>query len=216
MRSLESVLAALVDRASPGVVRLGVPKHAFMREHASYEVAIQTRSYDELYSGTTVGEAIRSAMDSFEDSTRPEGDTDPVVPSWYRVSRMQREVVERTLERHRHEHMARAAEANIRGARADATAEYAMADAFKAAIDTLYYDEVDDRHFALEQEPLQPRVDGSVTVAKGKEIEANDRRTRKEREKALAATVAEMKAKNRERARTTKQASAKNKVTPKA
>lgn len=179
-----------------------------MREYASYEVAIQTRSYDELYSGKTIGEAIRSAVDEYEDATRPEGHTDPVVPSWYRVSRMQREVVERTLERHRHEHMARAAEANIRGARADATAEYAMADAFKAAIDTLYYDEVDDRQFALEQEPLQRRADGSPTVEKGKEIEANDRRTRSEREKALAATVAELKAKNRERARSA--SSAKN------
>lgn len=201
MRSLEAVLTALVDRTSPGVVRLGVPKHAFTREYASYEVAIQTRSYDELYSGKTIGDAIRSALDEYEDATRPEGHTDPVVPSWYRVSRMQREIVERTLERYRHEHMARAAEANIRGNGSEANAEYAMADAFKAAIDTLYYDEVDDRQFALEQEPLQPRVQGSLTVEKGKEIEANNRQAQKKRDRTLAAAVAELKAKNRKRAR---------------
>jgi hypothetical protein len=105
------LLPLLVDRTSPGVVRLGVPKRAFTREYASYEVAIQTRSCDELYSGKTIGEAIRSALDEYEDKTRPEGYTDPVVPSWYRVSRMQREIAERTLERHRHEDMGRGAEA---------------------------------------------------------------------------------------------------------
>jgi len=204
MRSLESALTALVDRTSPGVVRLGIPKHAWMREYASYEVSIQTRSYDDMFSGKTLGEAIRSALDAFEDPAKPEGDIDPVVPSWYRVSRMQREIVQRTLERYRAEHMARAAEANIRNASSAAAAEYAMADAFKAAIDTLYYDEVDEHHAPLEQEPLQARVEGSTTVVKGKEIESNDRRTRQEREKALASTVAELKAKNREKARASK------------
>jgi hypothetical protein len=43
-------------------------------------------------------------------------------------------------------------------------------------------------HSALDQEPVQ-------------QSEANDRRARKEREKAIAAAVAELKAKNRERAR---------------
>jgi hypothetical protein len=142
-----------------------------MREYASYEVSVQTRSYDELFSGKSVGDAIRSALEGIEDP-KVEGDTDPVVPSWYRVSRMQREIVERTLERHRAEHMARAAEANIRNVVSDAAAEYAIADAFKAAMDTLYYDEVDDEQGPLGKEPLQARDGSSGIVAKGCEIEA--------------------------------------------
>lgn len=59
------------------------------------------------------------------------------------------------------------------------------------------------RQPALEQQRLQPRARGSTAVEKGKVRDADDPRTRKEREKAIAATVAELKAKNRERARST-------------
>jgi hypothetical protein len=200
MRRLEAVLKALVDRVSPGDVRLNVSRAAWMRDGTSYEVSLQTRSFDEITSGETIGEAIRMALDVLEQPP-VEGDTDPFVPSWYRVTRMQRELVERTLERCHAKHMARAAAANIAHAAAVAQAEYAMADAFKAALASLEFEDTDGHQEALEKEPLAARDPDSPIVSKSEAVERNDGSSRKEREARLAATVAELRAKNQARAK---------------
>lgn len=200
MRRLDAVLKELIDRASPGDVRLNVPRSAWMREYASYEIAIQTRSYDEIFTGETISDAIRSAADAMAQPP-VEGDRDPIVPSWYRVSRMQREFVQRTLERHRAKHMANAAAANIANSLVVAQAEYAMADAFKAALAALDYEENDEEHRPLEREILAPRDASSKIVAKNQAIERGEQVQTKEREARLAATVKDLREKNRTRAR---------------
>jgi hypothetical protein len=200
MRKLESVLKELVDRASPGEVRLNVPRSAWMREYASYEVSIQTRSFDEIFTGKTIGDAIRSAAEGMAEPA-VEGDRDPVVPSWYRVSRMQREIVQQTLERHRARHMANAAAANIANSPVVAQAEYAMADAFKAALAVLDYEENDEEQGPLEREVLAPRDATSKIVAKNQAIERAEHARTKERETRLAATVKDLRDKNRAKAR---------------
>jgi hypothetical protein len=200
MRSLEAVLKELVDRVSPGDVRLNVPRPAWMREYASYEVCIQTRSFDECFSGKTIGDAIRSAAEGVAEPI-VEGDRDPIVPSWYRASRMQRELVERTLERHRAKHMANAAAANIANNSSVAQAEYAMADAFKAALMALEYEDNDEQHGPLEKEPLAARDQASKISAKSRDIERGETVPSTGREARVAATVKELRDKNRARAR---------------
>lgn len=65
--------------------------------------------------------------------------------------------------------------------------------------------ELDDplsaRDSSSEHRRLAPRGHGSPVAESGNEMEANDRPSRKQREKTIAAAVAELKAKNRKRAR---------------
>lgn len=200
MPPLEEILQKLVNHVSPGEVRLNVSRVAWMRDLECYEVSIQTRSYDEGFTGKTIAEAIRSAAEGME-KPPSEGDIDPVVPSWYRVSRMQREVVERTLERYRARHMANAAAANIANNTNEARAEYAIADAFKAALESLEYEETDGDMGPLEKEVLAPRQSTSKATTKGIEIEQGGKVPTKEREGRLAATVKQLKNKNHNKAK---------------
>ena len=57
MRSFEKHVIDLIERASPGEVRLSVPRAAWMKEYASYEVSIQTRGYDDICTGKTIADA---------------------------------------------------------------------------------------------------------------------------------------------------------------
>jgi hypothetical protein len=97
--------------------------------------------------------------------------------------------------------MAKAAAANIAHANSLAQAEYAMADAFKAAMMVLDYEEKDEKDAPIEREPLAARNPTSPLVAGGREIEVNEAAARKEREARVAANLAELRAKNRESAR---------------
>jgi hypothetical protein len=68
---------------------------------------------------------------------------------------MQREAVEQVLRGCLADHMAKAAMANIARSSA-AHSEYSIADAFKAAIEALQFDDADEDHIALPQtEPLK-------------------------------------------------------------
>lgn len=199
MRSLAKDLTTLVEKVSPADVRLRVPRHAFLRETGGFEVSLLTRGFDECFGGKTIREAVDSALYDVENP--PEGSGDPFVPSWLRLSRMQRELVEHTLRRLAEKHMARAAAANI-GAGPKAQADYAMADAFRAALDALAFDDTDDHSAPLEHEPLEARTASADSVTtKEQEVERNDFRSRKERRAALSKAVAELKQKNREQAR---------------
>jgi hypothetical protein len=82
MRSLEAVLTSLVDRVSPGDVRFNITRSAFMREFANYEMSVTTRSHDEVFNGKTIGEAVRSAIESLEQSTKMHGDVDLRLRPW--------------------------------------------------------------------------------------------------------------------------------------
>ena len=66
MRGLEKDLQTLINRVAPGNVRLNITRAAWLREYGKYEVSVQTRSFDELSTGKTIGDATRSALDASE------------------------------------------------------------------------------------------------------------------------------------------------------
>ena len=138
----------------------------------------------------TVRDAVFSALQSLEDA--PDGDIDPIVPSWYQLTRMQRQFVTQTLRRHLAQHMAAAAEANLVRSRA-AEGEYLQADSFKAALDALEVTNTNVEGDLVPQEPLQARA--VAEPERDTELQARRRRA------ALATAVEELKAENRERAK---------------
>ena len=98
--------------------------------------------------------------------------------------------------------MANAAAANIAHKTSEAQAEYALADAFKAALDILFYEDNDAEQAPLEKEPLAARDPSSPIVEKSIDVELNGGKVaRKERAAKLAETVAELRKKHRETAR---------------
>lgn len=195
MRSLEATLTTLLEKVAPGELKVAVPRFAVLQDLDRCEVSFRTRGYDEVFCGKSIREAAEMALESLEDP--PAGDVDPIVPSWYRLSRMQRQFVEQTLKGLLADHMARAASLNI--ARSpQAHAEYAMADAFQAALVALEFDDVDEHLAPLPVEPLQARVE-----AEKKETDWVDSTgdLRKKKGEALSSAVAALKKKNRGQAR---------------
>jgi hypothetical protein len=67
MPSLETTLSTLITKVSPGGLTLSIPRFAALRDESYFEVSVQTRSYDEVFMGKTVGEAIRNAHSSILD-----------------------------------------------------------------------------------------------------------------------------------------------------
>ncbi|RLB55849.1 MAG: hypothetical protein DRI90_19165 [Deltaproteobacteria bacterium] len=198
MKSLEVLLQELINKVSPAEVRLGIPRYAAIREVADVELSFRTRGWDEGFCCKSIRGVVEDALHSLEDAQ--DGDSDPVIPSWYRVSRMQRQVVNQTLKQRAAEHMARAAEANIASRTTASAAEYAMADAFEAALDALMFDNADNDGEVLPQERLEPRepepqTDQPVTPDEGKAPSQG------ERKKKLSSAVKELKSANRRRAR---------------
>jgi len=195
MRTLDKTLATLLEKVSPGELKIAVPRFAVLQDVARYEVSFRTRGYDEVFCGKTIRQAAEMALESLEDP--PEGEVDPIVPSWYRLSRMQRQVVEQTLKRLLADHMAGAASLNI--ARSpQAQAEYAVADAFQAALAALEFDDVDEHHGALPAEPLQARVEAEQSETDWADTSGA---VRKQKGEALSAAVAALKKKNRGKGR---------------
>jgi len=177
-------------------VKLSQSRIALPDEPVTYEVSFQTRSFDQGFIGKTIREVVTSALESIEDA--PEGDIDPIVPSWYQLSRMQREFVIQTLRQHSSEHLAAAAAANLAHSR-DAEVAYLKADAMIAALNALEVPNVNHDGELLPQEPLQAR-----TATEPERDDGDDARSA--RREALAETVKNLKAKNKRRARGTKQA----------
>ena len=148
---------------SPGSLKLALPKFVTSAElealvpgigkQNSFEVAFATRGLEDSFCGPTVRDAVESALDALEnpDGTNP----DPFLPAWYRLTRFQREVVNETLKEHAARHMARASMLKVqRSSGAEAEAEWALADAFRAAVDSLVYQDVDDKGRELRKPPL--------------------------------------------------------------
>jgi hypothetical protein len=138
-RSLEKTLSELVRLAAPGELRLTVPVWARKLKQTEYTVSITTRGCHEGFGGATVAPAAETALGIL---TGPNPDIDPIVPRWYALGRMARQVVEQVLHRALAEHLERAALAKLAGT-GDAHVEYEVADAFNAALDALHVDPLD-------------------------------------------------------------------------
>lgn len=123
-------LETLLDNVTPGTLTLG--KTIWKSDgRTHYDVTVDTRESKLSIGADSLEEALRDAKDSLSDGTE-----DPFRPAWSRLSRHQRELVRRTLDEAAARHMARAAAAKL-GAEGSAHAEYAMSDAFHAAVEEL-------------------------------------------------------------------------------
>jgi hypothetical protein len=159
-RRLETTLTKLVERVAPGSIRITVPKFALetlesvirgLGRANRYEVAYSTRGFEDSFHGSTIRQAVEAALNSLE---RPDGtNPDPFLPRWYQLTRYQREVVRRTIEERVAHHMATAAALKIAN-KSDAETEWKLADAFRAALDSLEYADVDDQGRELPNPPL--------------------------------------------------------------
>src|SRR5262245_39740401 len=144
MKSLESNLAMLLEKIWPADLKLRVIKPSpkllaalpSTGKRPTYTLSHQTRSFDEGPTGRSIRLIVEMALDGLLNGPK---DVDRPVPSWYALSRMQREIVEQTLERLAAEHRANGARRNLvrdHGAQA----EYEVADAFRAAIEALAFE----------------------------------------------------------------------------
>lgn len=124
------MLEKLLDNVTPGTLTLGKTTwKSDGRNH--YDVTVDTRESKLSIGADTLEAAISDAKDSLS-----EGTEDPHRPAWVRLSRHQRELVRRTLGEIAERHMAQAAAAKLGGG-GIAHAEYAMSDAFHAAVEEL-------------------------------------------------------------------------------
>ncbi|HMJ15113.1 MAG TPA: hypothetical protein VK524_27050 [Polyangiaceae bacterium] len=205
MNGFEKQLTALVERVAPADLRIRVVKASAelravlpdsMNGEQHYTVSFQTRSFDEGGHGGTVREAVELTLDSLEEGPK---DIDPVVPSWYALSRMQREVVEQALKGLAAEHKARAAVKNLTHER-DAHTEYEISDAFEAALACLEFEYENGPGAAWE--PLQARNGPAVhkPTDPTDPPEELSPAAQTARRKKLSVTVKDLRTKNRKRA----------------
>ena len=209
MKDFEKRLTALVERVAPADLRIRydqpspeldalLPKSLKGGKH--YSVSFQTRAFDESGSGGSIRAAIELVLGSLEDGPK---DIDPVVPSWYALSRMQREIVEQALKGLCAEHKARGAARNLARER-DAHTEYEIADAFEAALRCLEF-EYENEPGAV-WEPLQAR-NGPPVRKPTDPVEVSEKEAsiaRAIQRKKLSTTVKELPKKNGARARDTR------------
>jgi hypothetical protein len=134
----ERELVELLDAVAPGGVEVSRTKRIFDEGRAGFCVRFVTRSTICDYLDDDLSEAIAVAAADAES-----GEEDPPIPMFHRLNRLQREVVRRVLELHAAKHMGRAAKAKL-GAGGAANAEYALADAFNAALYALRIADHDD------------------------------------------------------------------------
>lgn len=146
----EKVLAELIEKASPGRVSFSKTKPMFEHHATGYALELVTRATTITIYNDDLEDSLHVGLEDLSS-----GDEDPIRPAWHRVSRFHREVVIRTLESIVAKHMARAAKARL-GAKTDG-GEYAIADAFHAALSQLWT--VDDRDMQGELLPDTPKLD---------------------------------------------------------
>jgi hypothetical protein len=205
MKDFEKKLTQLVERVYPAQLRISYGKllpeleailPASMKRRKHYHISYQTRSFDEGASGHTVREAIENTLDSLDNGFK---DVDRGLPNWSALSRMQREVVEHTLKGLVAEHKARAAAKNLAHER-DAHIEYAIADAFDAALECLEIEYQNEPSTVWE--PLQARNGPPVRKPTDpvEESEEPTRAAKAAKRKKLSSTVKNLRAKNRKRA----------------
>lgn len=131
MTDLEMQLTKIVDHIAPGNVTLN-------KSRLGYELSVDRRDAKMGWVTKSIGDVVASAAEDIESP-----DDEKIIPAWRRLTRMQREVVTRTLRELESRHMAAAAVAKI--ARSpSAFAEYELADAFRAAGEELDFLELDE------------------------------------------------------------------------
>lgn len=173
----ESLLAEVLRRVDPGELRLMVPRLAIVRQRASFELTAVTRSSTISWDGKTIAEAAAEAIDYLATP-----DPDPFQPPWRRCSRMQREVVRNVLLGRAAEHRALAAAAMVAGERT-AHRDFALGDAFHAAVAELDHEDIDEEDQLVVDEPLaagEPtavRAARSDRAARGLACRSRDART---------------------------------------
>lgn len=203
MKTFEAKLTELVQRVAPAELRI---RHLItspkllellpsLKGSKHFSVSFQTRSFDEGASSGSVREAVEMALDSLESGPK---DIDPVVPSWYALSRMQREVVEHVLQRHVAKHKERGATKSLAQDQ-DARHEYEMADAFEAALACLEFEYENEPGTVWE--PLHARDDAVRKPTDPVERPVVSRKAAAERRKKLSETVKELSVKNRSTAK---------------
>jgi len=125
-------LKQIVAQAAPGRVSIA-PRSS----EGSYEVVVDTQRGAAAYTGKTIEEAILGMLGTLD---QPKGDDAAPAPhAFYRLSRIQRELVDQALRRHEADCMERAAEATLARDQAGALGLYAAAEAFRAASDVLQF-----------------------------------------------------------------------------
>lgn len=144
----EALLAEVLRRIDPAELRLMVPRFAFVRERAAFELTATTRDCTISWDGKTIAAAAREALEYLETP-----DPDPFQPAWRRCSRMARHVVRNVLLQHAARHRELAASAKVAGTQSSA-ADFEIADAFFAAISELDHEDIDDDGALLQDEPL--------------------------------------------------------------
>lgn len=147
----EKLLAELIEAASPGRIVFTKTRPIFDDKKPCYELEIATRGSTIIIVNPDLEDSLQVALHDLNS-----GELDPMRPAWSRVSRLHREVVIRTLQSVEARHMAPGAKAKL-GAKYVAGAEYAIADAFHAALSSLW--NVDDYDEWGEILPGTPKLD---------------------------------------------------------
>lgn len=145
----EDVLTALVERVSPGDVLVNKPSYAVIQGKPGFEVTLETRSGSHGYIGETLADAAQAALHDLDVEPRP----DPFVPSWRRLSRTQRELVEASLRELAAQQTARALKFKMDG-NYRSVAAFEAADAYLAALELLHHLVLDENGVELPTERL--------------------------------------------------------------
>jgi hypothetical protein len=169
MTSLESNLATLLEKIwlADLKLRLIKPRRSCSRPCRRLAIGRPTlfpTRREVLMRGRPAAVSAKSSRWRWTASTRDRRtSTVRPVPSWYALSRMQREIVEQTLERLAAEHRANAARKNLLRDQG-AQAEYGVADAFRAAMEALAFEPLNVP--GSEWEPLAATTDPATSNAK--------------------------------------------------
>ena len=203
MKTFETKITELVERVAPAELRIRhvVTPPALLELLPSvkgskhFSVSFQTRSFDEGAGAGSVREAVEMALDSLESGPK---DIDPGVPSWYALSRMQREVVEHVLKRHVAKHKQRGATKSL-SQDPDARHEFVIADAFEAALACLEFEYGNEPGTVWE--PLKGHGEAVRKPTDPVNAPGESRRAAAERRKKLSETAQELRMKNRSAAK---------------
>lgn len=133
----ERELVELLDAVAPSGVQFARTRGIFDEGRAGFRVTCITRSTICDFLDQDLREAVAQVL-----ADAKSGEQDPYLPAFHQLDRFQREAVRRVLEEHAAAHMGRAAGAKL-GAGGSAAAEFALADAFNAALGELRCDEHD-------------------------------------------------------------------------
>jgi hypothetical protein len=142
----DKALRTLLEKVAPGSITISRPRFAVRERSNEVELSVRTREVTSSFTSQTVREAVDDALECLTD------EEDPYMPPWRGLTRMQRDVVVNTLRELSSKHMAAGAEAKIARDERRAFVNFELADAFSAAADELYVEEVDAESNLLPKE----------------------------------------------------------------